>query len=61
MSFLTLKFSVVCGYSKFRFFHNTLKVHSHPNVKSMLSENIGDILGDTQCEMGDCLILISEC
>jgi len=26
-----------------------LKVHSHLNVKSMLSENISGILGDTQC------------
>jgi hypothetical protein len=31
-----------------------------PNVKSVLSENLGGILGGTQCEMGDCLIL-SEC
>ncbi len=30
------------------------------NVKSVLSENLGGILGGTQCWMGDCLIL-SEC
>ncbi len=28
-----------------------------PNVKSMLSENLGGILGGTQCYMGDYLIL----
>jgi hypothetical protein len=28
-----------------------------PNVKSMLSENLGSILGGTQCYMGDYLIL----
>jgi len=33
-----------------------LKVHSH----LMLHENLGGILGGTQCQMGDCLILI-EC
>jgi hypothetical protein len=31
-----------------------------PNVKSVLSKNLGGILGGSQCEMGDCLIL-SEC
>ncbi len=31
-----------------------------PNVKWVLSENLGGILGGTQCEMGDCLIS-SEC
>jgi len=29
-------------------------------VKLVLSENLGGILGGTQCSMGDCLIL-SEC
>ncbi len=28
-----------------------------PNVKSVLSENLGGILGGTQCYMGDCLLL----
>jgi hypothetical protein len=28
---------------------DALKVHSHLNVKSMLSENLGGILGGTQC------------
>jgi hypothetical protein len=27
------------------------------NVKSGLSEDLGGILGGTQCQMGDCLIL----
>jgi hypothetical protein len=27
------------------------------NIKSLLSENVGGILGGSQCEMGDCLIL----
>jgi len=31
-----------------------------PNVKSVLSENLGGILGGIQCYVGDCLIL-SEC
>ncbi len=31
-----------------------------PNVNSVLSEDLGGIFDDTQCEMGDCLIL-SEC
>jgi hypothetical protein len=29
-----------------------------PNVKSMVSENLGGILGGTQCELGDYLIPI---
>jgi len=36
------------------------KVHSHLMFKFMLSENLGGILGCTQCEMGGCLI-VSEC
>jgi hypothetical protein len=48
-SFLTLKFSLVRRYSKFRFFHNRQKVHNNLNVKWVLSENIGGILGGTQC------------
>jgi len=31
-----------------------------PNVKSVLIENLGGILGGTQWSMGDCLML-SEC
>ncbi len=34
------------------FWHTYLKVHSHLNVKSMLSENISGILGNTQCLNG---------
>jgi hypothetical protein len=30
------------------------------DVKSVLNENLGDILGGTQCQMGD-IIMLSEC
>jgi len=32
-------------------------VHSHLDVKSALTENIGGILGGTQCPMGHSLTL----
>jgi hypothetical protein len=32
-------------------------VHSHLDVKSVLTENLGSILGGTQCQMGDSLTL----
>jgi hypothetical protein len=31
-----------------------------PNIKSVLTENLGGILGGSQCEMGDCLILMEH-
>jgi hypothetical protein len=39
---------------------NTLLSAFTPNVKLMLSENLGGILGGSQCQMADYLIL-SEC
>ncbi len=38
-------------------FKKILKGAFTPNVKSMLYENLGGILGGTQCYMGDYLIL----
>jgi hypothetical protein len=32
-------------------------LHSHLMLSSVLNENLGGILGGTQCEMGDSLML----
>jgi hypothetical protein len=34
-----------------------IMVHSHLDVKSVLTENLGGILGGTQCQMGHSLTL----